>query len=74
MNGLSAVEFPGTSRIHVGLAVSDLSRSKEFYRTLFGIDPAKERPGYVKFEPPDPSVNLTLNEANVDMIFLNMKN
>ncbi|MCG8404704.1 MAG: VOC family protein [Phycisphaerales bacterium] len=63
MNGLSAAEFPGKRRIHVGLAVSDLGRSKSFYEALFGIRPAKERPGYVKFEPRDPSVNLTLNET-----------
>ena len=63
MTGRSAVEFTGKTRIRVGLAVTDTDRSKQFYRTLFGIEPVKERPGYVKFEPADPSVNLTLNEV-----------
>ena len=59
----SAVEFPGNSRIHVALAATDLAASKRFYETLFGEAPTKEREGYVKFEPQDPSVNLTLNEV-----------
>lgn len=59
----SAVEFAGNRRIHMGLAVTDLEQSKQFYRLLLGEEPTKERPGYVKFEPADPSVNLTLNEV-----------
>lgn len=54
--------FPGQRRIHIGLAVTNLSQSREFYETLLGAKPVKERPGYVKFEPRDPSVNLSLNE------------
>ncbi len=60
----SAVDFPGSSRIHMGLAVRDLERSKRFYQTLFGAAPTKERPGYAKFEPSEPSVNLSLNQAD----------
>ena len=63
MNGQSAVNFPGNSRVHIALAVTDLQRSRTFYETLLGVPPTKERPGYVKFEPQDPSVNLTLNEV-----------
>ena len=63
MNGQSAVNFPGKSRVHIALAVTDLQRSQAFYETLLGVTPTKERPGYVKFEPHDPSVNLTLNET-----------
>ena len=64
MNGQSAVEFPGNSRVHIALAVSDLEKSRVFYETLLGVAPTKQRPGYVKFEPQDPSVNLTLNEVS----------
>ena len=64
-NHASAVEFPGSSRIHIGLAVRDLERSKRFYQTLFGQAPTKERPGYAKFEPSEPSVNLSLNQADL---------
>ena len=64
MNGRSAVDFPGKSRVHIALAVADLQHSRAFYETLLGVPPTKERPGYVKFEPQDPSVNLTLNEVS----------
>lgn len=59
----TAVEFPSNSRIHIALAAADLARSRAFYETLLGVTPSKERPGYIKFEPTDPSVNLTLNEV-----------
>lgn len=65
MTPQSAIEFPGNSRVHIALAVTDLDRSRAFYETLLGTAPAKTRPGYVKFEPHDPSVNLTLNEVEV---------
>jgi len=58
-----AVDFPGTSRIHIALATQHLGPSKAFYEVLFGVPPTKVRPGYVKFEPAEPSVNLTLNEV-----------
>lgn len=60
----SAVEFPGRYRLHVALTVSDLEQAKRFYEILFGETPSKERPRYAKFEPADPSVNLTLNEVD----------
>tara|TARA_R110002096_G_scaffold71887_6_gene171521 strand:- start:1334 stop:1816 length:483 start_codon:yes stop_codon:yes gene_type:complete len=63
MNQDSAVAFAGESRVHIALAVTDLERSKAFYETLLGASPSKERPGYVKFEPVAPSVNLTLNQV-----------
>ena len=68
MNGQSAVSFPGKSRVHIALAVTDLQRSRAFYETLLGVSPTKERPGYVKFEPQNPSVNLTLNEVDTEPV------
>ena len=65
MNTQSAVNFPGATRVHIALPVTDLEGSRKFYETLLGVPPTKERPGYVKFEPDDPSVNLTLNEVPV---------
>lgn len=56
--------FPGNFRIHIGLAVADVTRSMEFYSALFGEPPVKIRPGYAKFEPVDPSVNLSLNQVS----------
>ncbi|MCA9039961.1 MAG: VOC family protein [Planctomycetaceae bacterium] len=64
MNTESAVDFPGNFRVHVALTVSNLEASRQFYETLLGEPPVKERPRYAKFEPVDPSVNLTLNEID----------
>jgi catechol 2,3-dioxygenase-like lactoylglutathione lyase family enzyme len=47
-------------RFHLSLNVSNLSRSIDFYRILFGIEPAKRRPDYAKFELEDPPVVLSL--------------
>lgn len=68
MKSESAVEFPGSYRLHVALNVSDLIKSKRFYEVLLGIPPSKERSRYAKFEPVDPSVNLTLNEIDGEVI------
>lgn len=63
MSNESAVQFPGNYRLHVALSVRDVQAACRFYEVLFGMKPTKERPGYAKFEPQDPSVNLTLNET-----------
>jgi len=63
MNHESAVQFATDSRIHMGLAVKSLGQSVAFYRTLFGQEPTKTRPGYAKFEVAEPPVNLALNEV-----------
>lgn len=46
---------------HVSLFVSDLDRAIEEYRKIFGIEPAKVRPGYAKFELADPPLIFSLN-------------
>jgi catechol 2,3-dioxygenase-like lactoylglutathione lyase family enzyme len=47
-------------RFHLSLNVSNLARSIDFYRTLFGTEPAKARPDYAKFELDDPPLVLSL--------------
>jgi catechol 2,3-dioxygenase-like lactoylglutathione lyase family enzyme len=47
-------------KFHVGLHVSDLERSVRFYRTLFGVEPAKLHADYAKFEPESPPLVLAL--------------
>lgn len=59
---MSAVRT-GESRVHIALAVADLSRSVAFYRDLLKTDPVKLRPGYAKFETEEPRLNLSLNET-----------
>lgn len=45
---------------HLSLNVADLGRSIAFYKVLFGLEPAKCREDYAKFEVPDPPVVLSL--------------
>jgi catechol 2,3-dioxygenase-like lactoylglutathione lyase family enzyme len=47
-------------RFHLSLNVSDLARSVTFYRNLFGVEPAKLRGDYAKFELDDPPLVLSL--------------
>jgi len=63
MSQTTRTEAGSASRLHVALDVSNLERSIAFYRVLFGSEPSKLRPGYAKFEPADPRVNLTLNQG-----------
>ena len=55
-----ALEVATTVRFHLSLNVSDLSRSIDFYRILFGIEPAKRRTDYAKLELNDPPLVLSL--------------
>jgi catechol 2,3-dioxygenase-like lactoylglutathione lyase family enzyme len=47
---------------HLSLDVPDLGAAVAFYRELFGVAPAKEKPGYAKFELADPPLALALQE------------
>src|SRR3989442_3839337 len=46
---------------HVALYVEDLEPAIARYRKILGIEPAKVRPDYAKFEIADPPVILSLN-------------
>lgn len=46
---------------HVALTVKDLPTAIEHYKKILGIEPAKVRPDYAKFEIADPPVILSLN-------------
>jgi len=47
---------------HLSLDVPDLDGAVAFYRQLFGVEPAKLKPNYAKFELTDPPVALALQE------------
>jgi catechol 2,3-dioxygenase-like lactoylglutathione lyase family enzyme len=49
-----------TSRVQLALNVTDIDAATNFYRHLFGVEPAKQRPGYANFEIPDPPLKLVL--------------
>ena len=57
----SAVEFATDRRVHIALDSGNIDRSIDFYKRLFRQEPTKVRPGYAKFEVPEPPLNLTLN-------------
>lgn len=50
------------SRIQLALNVDDLETSIDFYRSLFGTEPAKVRPGYANFAVAEPPLKLVLIE------------
>jgi catechol 2,3-dioxygenase-like lactoylglutathione lyase family enzyme len=51
-----------TGRVQLALNVNDLEESIAFYTKLFGIEPAKVRPGYANFAIADPPLKLVLIE------------
>jgi len=48
---------------HLSLDVPDLESAVAFYSELLGIEPAKRKPGYAKFEVADPPVALALQQS-----------
>jgi len=54
------------SRVQLALRVSDLDASVAFYRSLFGVEPAKRRPGYANFAVTEPPLKLVLIEGAPD--------
>jgi catechol 2,3-dioxygenase-like lactoylglutathione lyase family enzyme len=53
-------------KAHLAINVKSVPRSIEFYRKMFGIEPAKVRTGYAKFDVLNPPLNFALNEATFD--------
>jgi catechol 2,3-dioxygenase-like lactoylglutathione lyase family enzyme len=54
------------ARVQLALRVSDLEGSIDFYRSLFGVEPAKRRPGYANFAIAEPPLKLVLIEGEPD--------
>jgi len=50
------------SRVQLALNVDDVEAATAFYRRLFGVEPAKTRPGYANFAVADPPLKLVLLE------------
>lgn len=48
-------------KMHVGVNVTDLEKSIEFYSKVFNAEPVKIKPGYAKFLLNNPELNFTLN-------------
>ena len=54
------------SRVQLALRVADLEGSIAFYTSLFGVEPAKRRPGYANFAVTEPPLKLVLLEGEPD--------
>jgi catechol 2,3-dioxygenase-like lactoylglutathione lyase family enzyme len=54
------------SRVQLALRVADLEASIKFYESLFGVEPAKRRPGYANFAVVEPPLKLVLIEGEPD--------
>ncbi|HVH05112.1 MAG TPA: ArsI/CadI family heavy metal resistance metalloenzyme [Myxococcota bacterium] len=50
------------SRVQLALNVTNVDAAVEFYRRLFGTEPAKRRPGYANFAIASPPLKLVLIE------------
>ncbi|WML28373.1 ArsI/CadI family heavy metal resistance metalloenzyme [Neobacillus sp. OS1-33] len=48
-------------KMHVGVNVTDLEKSIQFYKKVFNSDPVKVKIDYAKFLLDDPALNFTLN-------------
>ncbi|MDQ1249935.1 MAG: hypothetical protein QG597_4312, partial [Actinomycetota bacterium] len=50
------------SRVQLALNVDDLDEAITFYTKLFGVSPAKVKPGYANFAVTEPPLKLVLLE------------
>lgn len=50
------------SRVQLALNVDDVDAAVAFYSALFGVEPAKRRPGYANFAVDEPPLKLVLLE------------
>jgi catechol 2,3-dioxygenase-like lactoylglutathione lyase family enzyme len=53
-------------RLHVHVAVDDLSQSIRFYSTLFAAEPSVTKPDYAKWMLDDPRVNFAISTHGAD--------
>lgn len=48
-------------RFHIHVGVKDLEKSVQFYSTLFGVKPAKQKEDYAKWMLEDPRINFAIS-------------
>jgi predicted lactoylglutathione lyase len=53
-------------KTHISLNVTNIAESAEFYKKMLGIEPIKLLPDYAKFDVPNPSLNLTMNQISFE--------
>ena len=50
-------------RLQLALNVADIAEAVEFYTRMFGVGPAKTKPGYANFAIEEPPLKLVLFEG-----------
>ena len=53
------------SRVQLALNVSNIDEAIDFYSKLFGVEPAKIRPGYANFAIAEPPLKLVLSRPRI---------
>ena len=65
-------------RFHIHVGVNDLEKSVQFYSTLFGQKPSKQKEDYAKWMLEDPKVNFAIStrvsENGVDHLGIQVEN
>jgi len=51
-----------TMRLQLAIDVSNIDEAVDFYTKMFGVDPAKRKPGYANYEIAQPPLKLVLIE------------
>jgi len=54
------------SRVQLALNVTDVDAAVDFYSKLFGVEPAKRRPGYANFAVAEPPLKLVLIQSSAE--------
>ncbi len=60
---MNAATVNVTMRLQLALNVADLDEAVDFYTRMFGVGPAKVRPGYANFAVEQPPLKLVLFEG-----------
>lgn len=53
-------------KTHISLNVRNIEASVDFYKKMFGVEPAKLKADYAKFDVSNPSLNLTMNQIDFE--------
>ncbi len=48
-------------RLHIHVGVKDIEKSVQFYSTLFGVKPSKQKTDYAKWMLEDPRINFAIS-------------
>ncbi len=66
------------TRLHIHVSVDDLEKSIQFYSTLFGAEPTKQKADYAKWLLDDPAVNFAISargaKAGMDHLGIQAEN